>query len=90
MLLGPGLSKDASIWADKKIILFFSIAASSAWMDEPRPMMKGTKVDGKTTTSLKGIKAIFFKTSEELREFCILILQYFISSYENLIHSLFD
>jgi len=51
------------------------MAVSSAWIDEARPMMKGTKVEGKTTTSLKGIKEIFFKISDELRESCILILQ---------------
>jgi hypothetical protein len=32
-------------------------------MDDERPMMKGTSVEGKTTRSRKGIKGTFFMIS---------------------------
>src|SRR5512136_41364 len=64
MSLGVGLSTEASIWAARKIILSFSAAFSRAWMDEERPTMKGTRVAGNTTRSLRGIRGMFLRTSE--------------------------
>ncbi len=43
---GLGLSRVASIWAVRKIILSFSVAISRAWIEEGRPIMNGTRVDG--------------------------------------------
>ena len=52
MSLGDGLLTLGSIWADRKIRPAFSRAFSRAWTDEGRPMMKGTRVEGKTTYSM--------------------------------------
>jgi hypothetical protein len=63
MSAGRGLSSDASICAARKILLSFSDALFSAWIEEERPMMKGTKVEGKITRSRKGINGTFFMIS---------------------------
>jgi hypothetical protein len=69
------LSKDASIWEDKKSLLSFSVALSRAWIEEGRPMIKGTSVEGKTTSSLNGIKGTL-KIISELLVFSMLILRW--------------
>jgi len=40
-------------------------------MDEARPTMNGTKVDGKTTKSLSGINGTFWMFSNWLFDSCI-------------------
>ncbi len=70
---------EASICADKKIVLSFSVAISNALIEEERPMIKGTNVEGKTTRSLKGIIGIFLMISDWSLIFCIIHLQLFLS-----------
>jgi hypothetical protein len=60
---GSGLSNDASICAERKILLSLSDALFSAWIEDERPMIKGTNVEGKITRSRKGIKGTFFMIS---------------------------
>ncbi len=51
---GPGLSRVASCWAERKIRFPFTSAYSRALMEEGRPMTNGIIMWGKTTTSRSG------------------------------------
>ena len=51
---GPGLSRVASCWAERKIRLPFTSAYSRALMELGRPITNGIIMWGKTTTSRSG------------------------------------
>ena len=51
---GPGLSRVASCWAERKMRLPFTRAYSRALMELGRPMTKGIIMCGNTTTSRNG------------------------------------